>query len=73
MRAAALPLLLAVLPQVLASIDDTPFLQGVTPGKLILPAAAAGGGAVLLPVPANQAEVDRMNKEVKESMQSHFD
>uniref|UniRef100_A0A383WNC7 ADP,ATP carrier protein n=1 Tax=Tetradesmus obliquus TaxID=3088 RepID=A0A383WNC7_TETOB len=58
---------------VLASIDDTPFLQGVAPGKLLLPAAAAGGGAVLLPVPANQAEVDRMNKEVKESMQSHFD
>jgi hypothetical protein len=58
--------------QVLASIDGTPFMEPVAPGKLILPAAAAGGGAVLLPVPS-QAEVDRLNKEVKESMQSHFD
>jgi hypothetical protein len=58
--------------QVLASIDGTPFMQPVAPGKLIVPAAAAAGGSVLLPVPS-QAEQERLNKEVKESMQSHFD
>jgi hypothetical protein len=58
--------------QVLASIDGTPFMQPVAPGKLIVPAAAAAGGSVLVPGP-DQAEVERLNKEVKESMQSHFD
>jgi hypothetical protein len=58
--------------QVSASIDGTPFMQPIAPGKIIVPAAAAAGGSVLVPVPS-QAEIDRYNKDVKESMQSHFD
>jgi hypothetical protein len=58
--------------QVCASIDGTPFMQPIAPGKIIVPAAAAAGGSVVVPVPS-QAEMDRYDKDVKESMQSHFD
>lgn len=64
-----------LLLQVLASVDGTAFLEPVTPGKLIVPAALAGAyGKVTVGAAADhEIEKAKIDQEVKESMQSHFD
>jgi hypothetical protein len=59
--------------QVLASIDGTPMLEPPAPGKLIPVAATAQGVTLKLPAGFGTGEQDKINKEIKESMQSHFD
>jgi len=58
-----------LLVQVLASIDNTPLMEPPAPGKL-LPTTAQG---VTLRLPALGDSKAQMDREIKESMESHFD
>ncbi len=63
--------------QVLASIDSTPPLEPPMPDKLILADAAGGGDGHLHKAADVLREVheieQQLGKEMKVSMQSHFD
>lgn len=63
--------------QVLASLDSTPALETPMPGKLIPAVAAAGGDGHVHKAADVLKEVHEMEqqlgKEVKVSMQSHFE
>lgn len=58
-----------LLVQVLASIDNTPLMEAPAPGKL-LPTTAQG---VTLRLPGFGDSKAQLDREVKESMESHFD
>lgn len=51
--------------QVTASIDSTPILEAPAAGKQVL---VTGADGTVIKLPQNMT-----NKEIKESMQSHFD